>query len=149
MLLICLMTGRSLYLEVCVRGEGGMQGGDSGQEEINRYGAYSQPKLFHFLSIILPIWRQNPPPREREHRRRLQGQLRAERQKALPGPHDEAGGPRCQAFPPLTSSPSTGIFPEPSSSPSHWSHLCMSLPMSLMSLQCPPRSCWHQTQSLW
>ncbi|XP_060001546.1 large neutral amino acids transporter small subunit 2 isoform X4 [Lagenorhynchus albirostris] len=42
-----------------------------------------------------------------------------------------------------------GIFPEPSSSPSHWSHLCMSLPMSLMSLQCPPRSCWHQTQSLW
>lgn len=52
-------------------------------------------------------------------------------------------------LPPLTSSPSTGTFPEPSSSPSHWSHLCMSLPMSLMSLQCPLRSCWHQTQSLW
>ncbi|XP_028339664.1 large neutral amino acids transporter small subunit 2 isoform X3 [Physeter macrocephalus] len=90
--LICLMTGRSLYLEVCVRGAGGVRGGDSGQEEINRYGAYSQPKLFHFLSIILPIWRQNPPPRERERRRRLQGQLRAERQKALPGPHDETFG---------------------------------------------------------
>ncbi|XP_028339662.1 large neutral amino acids transporter small subunit 2 isoform X1 [Physeter macrocephalus] len=124
--LICLMTGRSLYLEVCVRGAGGVRGGDSGQEEINRYGAYSQPKLFHFLSIILPIWRQNPPPRERERRRRLQGQLRAERQKALPGPHDEAGGPRCQAFPLSPPLP----LQEPSQSHLHLhptGHICVCL----------------------
>ncbi|XP_070282657.1 large neutral amino acids transporter small subunit 2 isoform X2 [Myotis yumanensis] len=66
------------------------------------------------------------PYKRRKHHRRLQGQLHAAKQKALPGPHDEADGPRCQPFPLSPPLP----LQEPSQSHLHLhptGHICVCL----------------------
>lgn len=140
-LLTCLRTGGSLCLEAGERGVSWRFQSGRGQQVWSIFPAY--PVSFP-LNCPAHFKTESTPQGEGVSQKAARS-VWSRRTRHFPNPVMR----QVPGLSPLTSSPSTGIFPEPSSSPSHWSHLCMSLPMSLMSLQCPPRSCWLQTQSLW